>query len=73
MAKLAILDYTSNRSLLVDVCDEQVKKLEDVYDSNTEDWLYEEGLDDKLEINVNNMHYIWLDDDDETVQYLEIR
>ena len=72
MAKLAILDYTSNRSLLVDVCDEQVKKLEDVYDSNTEDWLCEEGLDDKLEINVNNMHYIWLDDD-ETVQYLEIR
>ncbi len=73
MAKLAILDSVSNRVLLVDVSEEQVKKLADDYDSNTYDWLCEEGLDDKLEINIDCINYLWLDDDDETIQNVVIR
>ena len=71
MAKLAILDFVSTRVLLVDVCEEQMKKLDNDYDSNTYDWLCEEGLDDKLEINIDCINYMWLDDD-ETIQNLTI-
>ena len=71
MAKLAILDFVSTRVLLVDVCEEQMKKLNNEYDSNTYDWLCEEGLDDKLEINIDCINYMWLDDD-ETVQNVTI-
>ena len=71
MAKLAILDYNSTRVLVVDVCEEQMEKLENDYDSNTEDWLSEEGLDDKLEISINNIHYMWLDDN-ETIQNMTV-
>lgn len=67
MAKLAILDYATTRVLVVDVCEQQMEKLENDYDSNTEIWLSEEGLDDKLEISINNIHYMWLDDN-ETIQ-----
>jgi len=71
MAKLAILDYNSTRVLVVDVCEVQMEKLENDYDSNTEDWLSEEGLDDKLEISINNIHYMWLDDS-ETIQDMTV-
>lgn len=71
MAKLAILDYNSTRVLVVDVCEAQMEKLENDYDSNTEDWLSEEGLDDKLEISINNIHYMWLDDS-ETIQNMTV-
>lgn len=71
MAKLAILDFVSTRVLLVDVCEEQMKKLDNDYDSNTYDWLCEEGLDDKLEINIDCINYMWLDDD-ETVQNVTV-
>lgn len=62
MAKLAILDFMSTRLLIADVCEEQVKKLENEYSNDTESWLCEEGLDDKLEINVNSIQYMWCDD-----------
>lgn len=71
MAKLAILDYNSTRVLVVDVCEAQMEKLENDYDNNTEDWLSEEGLDDKLEISINDIHYIWLDDS-ETIQNMTV-
>ena len=71
MAKLAILDYNSTRVLVVDVCEAQMEKLENDYDNNTEDWLSEEGLDDKLEININDIHYMWLDDS-ETIQNMTV-
>lgn len=71
MAKLAILDYNSTRVLVVDVCEAQMEKLENDYDSNTEDWLSEEGLDDELEISINDIHYIWLDDS-ETIQNMTV-
>lgn len=71
MAKLAILDYATTRVLVVDVCEEQMKKLEDDYDDNTEDWLCEENLDDKLGIDIDNIHYMWLDGD-ETIQNLVV-
>jgi hypothetical protein len=71
MAKLAILDYNSTRVLVVDVCEAQMEKLENDYDSNTEDWLSEEGLDDKLEISINDIHYMWLDDS-ETIQNMTV-
>ena len=71
MAKLAILDYNSTRVLVVDVCEAQMEKLENDYDSNTEDWLSEEGLDDELEISINNIHYMWLDDS-ETIQNMTV-
>lgn len=71
MAKLAILDYNSTRVLVVDVCEAQMEKLENDYDSSTEDWLSEEGLDDKLEISINNIHYMWLDDN-ETIQNMTV-
>jgi len=71
MAKLAILDYNSTRVLVVDVCEAQMEKLENDYDSNTEDWLSEEGLDDELEISINDIHYMWLDDS-ETIQDMTV-
>ena len=71
MAKLVILDSVSTRALLVDVCQEQMEKLDNVYDSNTYDWLCEEGLDDKLEISINDIHYMWLDDS-ETIQNMTV-
>ena len=71
MAKLAILDYNSTRVLVVDVCEQQMEKLENDYDNNTEDWLSEEGLDDELEISINDIHYIWLDDS-ETIQNMTV-
>ena len=71
MAKLAILDYNSTRVLVVDVCEAQMEKLENDYDSNTEDWLSEEGLDDELEISINDIHYMWLDDN-ETIQNMTV-
>ena len=71
MAKLAILDYNSTRVLVIDVCEAQMEKLENDYDSNTEDWLSEEGLDDELEISINNIHYMWLDDS-ETIQNMTV-
>lgn len=71
MAKLAILDYNSTRALIVDVCEEQMEKLENDYDSNTEDWLSEEGLDDELEIRINDIHYMWLDGS-ETIQNMTV-
>lgn len=71
MAKLAILDYNSTRVLVVDVCEAQMEKLENDYDSNTEDWLSEEGLDDKLEISINDIHYMWLDNS-ETIQNMTV-
>ena len=71
MAKLAILDYNSTRVLVIDVCEAQMEKLENDYDSSTEDWLSEEGLDDKLEISINNIHYMWLDDS-ETIQNMTV-
>lgn len=71
MAKLVILDSVSTRVLVVDVCEQQMEKLVKDYDSDTYDWLCEEGLDDKLEINIDCINYMWLDDD-ETIQNLEI-
>ena len=71
MAKLAILDYNSTRVLVVNVCEAQMEKLENDYDSNTEDWLSEEGLDDELEISINDIHYMWLDDS-ETIQNMTV-
>lgn len=71
MAKLAILDYNSTRVLVIDVCEAQMEKLENDYDSNTEDWLSEEGLDNELEISINDIHYIWLDDS-ETIQNMTV-
>lgn len=71
MAKLAILDYNSTRVLVVDVCEAQMEKLENDYDSNTEDWLSEEGLDDELEISINDIHYMWFDDS-ETIQNMTV-
>lgn len=71
MAKLVILDSVSTRVLVVDVCGQQMEKLVNDYDNNTVDWLCEEGLDDKLEINIDCINYMWLDDD-ETVQNLTI-
>lgn len=71
MAKLVILDSVSTRVLVVDVCEQQMEKLVNDYDNNTYDWLCEEELDDKLEINIDCINYMWLDDD-ETIQNLEI-
>lgn len=71
MAKLVILDSVSTRVLVVDVCEQQMEKLVNDYDSNTVVWLCEEGLDDKLEINIDCINYMWLDDD-ETIQNLTI-
>ena len=71
MAKLVILDSVSTRVLAVDVCEQQMEKLANDYDNNTVDWLCEEGLDDKLEINIDCINYMWLDDD-ETIQNLTI-
>lgn len=71
MAKLVILDFWGPRLLIVDVCDEQVQKLNDKYDNDTEWWLCEEELDVKLGIDVNNIQYMWLDDN-ETIQQLTI-
>lgn len=71
MAKLAILDYNSTRVLVVDVCEAQMEKLENDYDSNTEDWLSEEGLDDELGISINDIHYMWFDDS-ETIQNMTV-
>lgn len=71
MAKLAILDYATTRVLLVDVCEQQMEKLENDYDNDTEYWLSEEALELKLQISINNIHYMWLDDN-ETVQNLTI-
>ena len=71
MAKLAILDFVSTRLLIVDVCEEQMEKLENEYDNETESWLCEEGLENKLEIDISNIHYMWLDDS-ETIQHLTI-
>ena len=71
MAKLVILDSVSTRVLVVDVCEQQMEKLVNDYDSNTVDWLCEESLDDKLEINIDCIDYMWLDDD-ETVQNLTV-
>lgn len=71
MAKLVILDSVSTRVLVVDVCEQQMEKLVKDYDSDTYDWLCEEGLDDKLEINIDCINYMWLDDD-ETIQNITI-
>ena len=71
MAKLVILDSVSTRVLIVDVCEQQMEKLVNDYDNNTVDWLCEEGLDDKLEINIDCINYMWLDDD-ETIQNVTI-
>lgn len=71
MAKLVILDSVSTRVLIVDVCEQQMEKLVNDYDSNTVDWLCEESLDDKLEINIDCINYMWLDDD-ETIQNVTI-
>lgn len=71
MAKLVILDSVSTRVLVVDVCEQQMEKLVNDYDSNTVAWLCEEGLDDKLEINIDCINYMWLDDD-ETIQNVTI-
>ena len=71
MAKLVILDSVSTRVLIVDVCEQQMEKLVNDYSSDTYVWLCEEGLDDKLEINIDCINYMWLDDD-ETVQNLTI-
>lgn len=71
MAKLVILDSVSTRVLVVDVCEQQMEKLVNDYDSNTVDWLCEESLDDKLEINIDCINYMWLDDD-ETIQNVTI-
>ncbi len=72
MTKLAILDFVSTRLLIVDVCDEQVKKLNDEYDNDTESWLCEEGFEDKLEIDISSIQYMWLGDDG-VVQFLKIK
>lgn len=71
MAKLVILDSVSTRVLVVDVCEQQMEKLVNDYDSNTIDWLCEESLDDRLEINIDCINYMWLDDD-ETIQNVTI-
>ena len=71
MAKLVILDFTTTRVLIVDVCEELVEKLENEYDNDTESWLCEEGLEAKLEIDISNIHYMWLEDDG-LVQILKI-
>lgn len=71
MAKLAILDFTSTRLLVVDVSDEQVQKLDDEYDNDTESWLCGEELDAKLGIDISNIQYMWLEDDG-LVQILKI-
>lgn len=71
MAKLAILDYTTTRVLVVDVCEQQMEKLTNDYDSDTYVWLSEEGLELKLQISINNIHYMWLDDN-EAIQNVTI-
>lgn len=71
MAKLAILDFTTSRVLIVDVCEELMEKLENEYDNDTESWLCKEGLEAKFEIDISNIHYMWLDGS-ETIQHLTI-
>jgi len=59
MNQLAILDFTKLRVIILSVSDKQYNKFCEVYDSNTEDWLCGEGLEDKLDIDISNIQYMW--------------
>jgi len=43
-----------------------------VYDENTEVWLSEEGIDEKLGFNVSCINYMWFEDEETTVRHEKV-
>lgn len=63
MAKLAILDFNNQEVVILDVSEEQLEKLEDQYDDDTEAWFSGEGLEEKLCVSIDSDNYMWLEDE----------
>lgn len=62
MGRLVILSNMPNEVIILNVSDEQEKRLEEQYDSDTESWLSEEGIEDKVGFNMSNCSYMWMDE-----------
>lgn len=63
MSKLVILNNSVGEVIIASVSKEQENILEEKYDDNIEEWLSEEGIEEKLGINMSNCNYMWMEDD----------
>ena len=60
MSKLVILNNSVGEVIIASVSKEQENILEEKYDDNIEEWLSEEGIEEKLGINMSNCNYMWM-------------
>lgn len=60
MSKLVILNNSIGEVIIAEVSKEQENILEEKYDDNIEEWLSEEGIEEKLNINMSNCNYMWM-------------
>ena len=72
MSKLAILDPSGVQIIILEVSEEQEEKLFNVYDENTEVWLSEEGIDEKLGFNISCINYMWFEDEETTIRHEKV-
>lgn len=62
MGRLIICSNCPNEVIILNVSPEQEKKLEEQYDDDTEVWLSEESIEDKLGISMSDCTYMWMDE-----------
>ena len=60
MRKLVILNNSVGEVIIANVSKKQENILEEKYDDNIEEWLSEEGIEEKLGINMSNCNYMWM-------------
>ena len=72
MDKLYVLDCMNARVVIISVSEKQEKILNEKYDNNTECWLVEEGIDDKVGINVSCCTFMWVYDSETAIEEYSI-
>lgn len=60
MGKLVILNNSVGEVIIANVSKEQENILEEKYGDNIEEWLSEEGIEEKLGIDMSNCNYMWM-------------
>lgn len=68
MKKLIILDTFTQNVIEVSVSEDAYKVFVEEYDKNTECWVWDTGLEDKLKIHMDDCSYMWAKDDYELIK-----
>lgn len=62
MSTLVVLDYCTTEVLFISLSDDEVRKIEDEYENDTESWLSDSGLEEKFGFRVSDANWMVVED-----------